>query len=188
MPHAICGHAPDLSSSLSSLIHVLCRRYKSNLLTVTQLLHESNSDQDRLKMQLSFLKEQMRETEHAAERSKLGSENIEYELFSSAPFPASQRHRMPDRAQENDACHAFVFARFVLTRAQQAVTRMRRSCAFCFRYLKNVIVKFIETDDLESLLPVISTVLHLSPEEVRRIQQKRGGWGKWASSALWGPT
>jgi hypothetical protein len=52
-------------------------RYQANLLTVTGLLHESNGDQNRLKLQLAFLKDQLREAEHAAERSKLGSENIE---------------------------------------------------------------------------------------------------------------
>eukprot|EP00002_Diphylleia_rotans_P011616 TRINITY_DN2290_c0_g2_i2.p1 TRINITY_DN2290_c0_g2~~TRINITY_DN2290_c0_g2_i2.p1 ORF type:complete len:1694 (+),score=387.62 TRINITY_DN2290_c0_g2_i2:103-5082(+) len=40
-------------------------------------------------------------------------------------------------------------------------------------YLKNIIIKYLQTDDIESLLPVISTLLQFSPDEVQRIRTLR---------------
>jgi len=40
-------------------------------------------------------------------------------------------------------------------------------------YLKNVIVKYIETEEHENLFPLIATMLQLSPEETQRIKKKR---------------
>jgi len=39
-------------------------------------------------------------------------------------------------------------------------------------YLKNVLVKFLLTDEHEALLPVLSTVLQFSPEETTKIREK----------------
>jgi len=41
-------------------------------------------------------------------------------------------------------------------------------------YLKNVVIKYMETHDLAGLLPVLAETLHLSQEEVERIRQYRG--------------
>jgi len=41
-------------------------------------------------------------------------------------------------------------------------------------YLKNVVVKFMETGD-ETLVPVIGTVLHLTSSEVDAVKKKREG-------------
>lgn len=38
-------------------------------------------------------------------------------------------------------------------------------------YVKNVLFKFFETDDRPSLVPVVATMLHLSPDEVRRLRE-----------------
>lgn len=38
-------------------------------------------------------------------------------------------------------------------------------------YLKNVILKLLETGEVEALLPVIGTLLQFSPEEIRKCQQ-----------------
>lgn len=46
------------------------------------------------------------------------------------------------------------------------------SCNFLFRYLKNVILKYMETQDHVQLLPVISNLLQFSPEELKGLQQK----------------
>ena len=41
-------------------------------------------------------------------------------------------------------------------------------------YLKNVIVKFMEShDEQEQLIPVIGTLLRLSPDEVKRVKTQR---------------
>mmetsp|Transcript_5255 Transcript_5255/g.12536 ORF Transcript_5255/g.12536 Transcript_5255/m.12536 type:complete len:80 (+) Transcript_5255:147-386(+) len=40
-------------------------------------------------------------------------------------------------------------------------------------YLKNIVVKYMETHDLAGLLPVIAETLHLSTDEVERIRQYR---------------
>jgi hypothetical protein len=45
------------------------------------------------------------------------------------------------------------------------------------RYLKNILVKYMETGDHESLFPVLCTILQLSPEEQLHIKQKRQGKG-----------
>jgi hypothetical protein len=49
-------------------------------------------------------------------------------------------------------------------------------------YLKNVIIKFMETDEIESLLPVIAKILMFTPEEIKSIKDKRAqrsGGGIW---------
>lgn len=54
-----------------------------------------------------------------------------------------------------------------------------------YDYLKNVIVRFLETDDLSALLPVLANVLAISPPEIERIKSRRSpktqkgilGWG-----------
>ncbi|XP_064942543.1 protein GRIP-like isoform X2 [Musa acuminata AAA Group] len=38
-------------------------------------------------------------------------------------------------------------------------------------YLKNVILKLLETGEVEALLPVVATLLQFSPEEIRKCQQ-----------------
>lgn len=38
-------------------------------------------------------------------------------------------------------------------------------------YLKNVILKLLETGEVEALLPVIGTLLQFSPEEIRKCQE-----------------
>ena len=51
-------------------------------------------------------------------------------------------------------------------------------------YLKNIVLKYMETNDTDALLPVIGTILHFSPEEKLQIQRSRKGtFGNWK---LWG--
>ncbi|KAH9328033.1 hypothetical protein KI387_000141, partial [Taxus chinensis] len=38
-------------------------------------------------------------------------------------------------------------------------------------YLKNVILKLLETGEVEALLPVVGTLLQFSPEEIRKCQE-----------------
>jgi chromosome segregation ATPase len=40
-------------------------------------------------------------------------------------------------------------------------------------YLKNVVVKYMETEEHDRLVPVIATLLHLTPEEIARINDAR---------------
>eukprot|EP00190_Bangiopsis_sp_CCMP1999_P002461 CAMPEP_0198735050 /NCGR_PEP_ID=MMETSP1475-20131203/57009_1 /TAXON_ID= ORGANISM="Unidentified sp., Strain CCMP1999" /NCGR_SAMPLE_ID=MMETSP1475 /ASSEMBLY_ACC=CAM_ASM_001111 /LENGTH=523 /DNA_ID=CAMNT_0044498643 /DNA_START=38 /DNA_END=1609 /DNA_ORIENTATION=+ len=54
---------------------------------------------------------------------------------------------------------------------EERVTRL--SDHLQFDYLKNVIVRFLETDDLNSLLPVLANVLCISPEEMEKIKEMR---------------
>lgn len=51
-------------------------------------------------------------------------------------------------------------------------------------YLKNIIVKYMETGEHDALLPVISTVLQFTPEEIERINQRRKANSFWGS--VWG--
>lgn len=39
-------------------------------------------------------------------------------------------------------------------------------------YLKNIVLKYLETSDREQLLPVLTTVLQLSPAEVASLRKK----------------
>jgi hypothetical protein len=39
-------------------------------------------------------------------------------------------------------------------------------------YLKNIVLKYLETTDKEPLLPVLTTVLQLSPAEVASLRKK----------------
>ena len=47
---------------------------------------------------------------------------------------------------------------------------MLLSCVLC-RYLKNVILKLLETGEYEALLPVIAIILHFSPDELNRCRE-----------------
>ncbi|RRT80644.1 hypothetical protein BHE74_00031343 [Ensete ventricosum] len=49
-------------------------------------------------------------------------------------------------------------------------------------YLKNVILKLLETGEVEALLPVVGTLLQFSPEETRKCQQAYGSSGDVLSS------
>ena len=40
-------------------------------------------------------------------------------------------------------------------------------------YLKNIVVKYVETDDFEHLMPVLSMLLRLTPEEVAHAEKAR---------------
>ncbi|KAJ8905217.1 hypothetical protein NDN08_001726 [Rhodosorus marinus] len=42
-----------------------------------------------------------------------------------------------------------------------------------YDYLKNVIIKFIETDDFNALMPVLANVLAMTPEEIEEVKNKR---------------
>uniref|UniRef100_A0A7S2ZHJ9 GRIP domain-containing protein n=1 Tax=Rhodosorus marinus TaxID=101924 RepID=A0A7S2ZHJ9_9RHOD len=42
-----------------------------------------------------------------------------------------------------------------------------------YDYLKNVIIKFIETDDFNALMPVLANVLAMTPEEIEEVKTKR---------------
>jgi len=42
-----------------------------------------------------------------------------------------------------------------------------------YEYLKNMIIRYLETDDLDTMLPVFAAVLSFTPEEVRKIREKR---------------
>jgi len=47
-------------------------------------------------------------------------------------------------------------------------------------YLKNIIVKYMETQEHEKLLPVIASILQFAPEDIKIIQEsnsKRSKWG-----------
>eukprot|EP00180_Rhodochaete_pulchella_P001224 Plantae.Rhodophyta-Rhodochaete_pulchella.ctg2047.p1 GENE.Plantae.Rhodophyta-Rhodochaete_pulchella.ctg2047~~Plantae.Rhodophyta-Rhodochaete_pulchella.ctg2047.p1 ORF type:complete len:644 (-),score=144.68 Plantae.Rhodophyta-Rhodochaete_pulchella.ctg2047:1271-3067(-) len=54
----------------------------------------------------------------------------------------------------------------------QAAQKLRDGLPY--EYLKNTFVRFLETDDLETMLPVFSTVLSFTPEEIERIRDRRG--------------
>jgi len=54
-------------------------------------------------------------------------------------------------------------------------------------YLKNVILKLMVTNEYEALLPVISTLLQFSPDEVKEVKKKvEERMPKQSSSGLWG--
>ena len=44
-----------------------------------------------------------------------------------------------------------------------------------FRYLKNLILQFLVTENVDQLLPIISQLLQLTPDEVNQIQSKYSG-------------
>jgi len=51
-------------------------------------------------------------------------------------------------------------------------------------YLKNIVIKYMTSNEHEALLPVISTLLQFSPEELQKIKQVRSQppasiWNKW---------
>lgn len=49
-------------------------------------------------------------------------------------------------------------------------------------YLKNIVLKYMETQEHEKLLPVLTTLLQFSPEEVARVQGARTAQ---QASGLW---
>ncbi|XP_077231170.1 Golgi-localized GRIP domain-containing protein isoform X2 [Tasmannia lanceolata] len=49
--------------------------------------------------------------------------------------------------------------------------RMQKRDGVDMTYLKNVILKLLETGEVEALLPVVGTLLQFSPEEIRKCQQ-----------------
>ena len=50
-------------------------------------------------------------------------------------------------------------------------------------YLKNIVLKYMETQEHDKLLPVLTTILQFSPEEVAKVQEARTAQ---QGSGLWG--
>eukprot|EP00958_Prasinococcus_capsulatus_P011997 scaffold1194_cov369-Prasinococcus_capsulatus_cf.AAC.11 len=53
------------------------------------------------------------------------------------------------------------------------LTRQKRREEVDLAYLKNVIVKYMETEEHERLLPVLSMLLQITPDEVTRVEEAR---------------
>jgi len=49
-------------------------------------------------------------------------------------------------------------------------------------YLKNIVFKYITTDEHETLLPVLATLLQFAPEEIQVSKQKIANEGLWGST------
>jgi len=43
-------------------------------------------------------------------------------------------------------------------------------------YLKNIVIAYMEGGSHEQLMPVLTMLLQLTPEEVERVNAKRGRW------------
>jgi len=55
-------------------------------------------------------------------------------------------------------------------------------------YLKNIIFQLLITNELETLLPVIATILQFSPEETQKIREKLASQQSlWSSMSKWSP-
>ncbi|KAF9976728.1 GRIP and coiled-coil domain-containing protein 2 [Actinomortierella ambigua] len=63
----------------------------------------------------------------------------------------------------------------VLKEEIRSLDRSERRQNLSVDYLKNIVLKFLETSDREPLIPVLSTVLQLSPEEVATLKKKAVG-------------
>lgn len=58
-----------------------------------------------------------------------------------------------------------------LNEKYQAAQKLKEDITF--EYLRNVILRFLQTDDLDTLLPVISRILQFSDEQIEEILEKR---------------
>ncbi|KAA8495717.1 Protein GRIP [Porphyridium purpureum] len=53
-----------------------------------------------------------------------------------------------------------------------------------YEFLKNVVLRFLETDDLNTLLPVMGTVLSFTPDEITSVKESRAARAKKRSSLM----
>ncbi len=52
-------------------------------------------------------------------------------------------------------------------------------------YLKNVVIRFLETSNREPLVPVLAQILHLTDDELTRIKNAAGGGFSLPVRGLW---
>jgi len=55
---------------------------------------------------------------------------------------------------------------------REAERSKKREGNFQLDYLKNIVVKFITTDEKDKLVPVLATLLQLTPTEIQQIKEK----------------
>ncbi|MES1915899.1 MAG: hypothetical protein MHM6MM_007782 [Cercozoa sp. M6MM] len=73
---------------------------------------------------------------------------------------------------------------------QRRLALMERSAALSTddsplnrEYLKNVLVKYLETNDFERFVPVFARILQLEPAEVDKVRRKRQARASWLGAA-----
>lgn len=60
-----------------------------------------------------------------------------------------------------------------LKREIRELERTKRRDGANLEYLKNIVLKYMETQEHDKLMPVLTTLLQFSPEEVAKVQEAR---------------
>ncbi|CAG8510248.1 3959_t:CDS:10, partial [Acaulospora colombiana] len=87
---------------------------------------------------------------------------------------ALKLHHMAEMLNESEAhVQRLIEQEKILKEELRKLDRLEKRQDLNVEYLKNVVLKFFETDpsDRESLVPVISTILQLSPEEIQSLRE-----------------
>ncbi|GJJ77895.1 hypothetical protein EMPS_10254 [Entomortierella parvispora] len=115
------------------------------------------------------------------ERSPFGGDNgSNVGLGSTSPLTSSKEKEYQVKLQhlsellnESEANHQRLLDQEkVLKEEIRSLDRAERRQNLSVDYLKNIVLKYLETSDREQLLPVLTTVLQLSPAEVASLRKK----------------
>lgn len=71
----------------------------------------------------------------------------------------------------------------LMTHNLRQLERTKKRDGANLEYLKNIVLKYMETQEHDKLLPVLTTLLQFSPEEVAKVQEARAAQ---QGSGLWG--
>ncbi|KAF9166603.1 hypothetical protein DFQ26_007417 [Actinomortierella ambigua] len=98
---------------------------------------------------------------------------------AGAPMPAKEREyqlklqQLTELLNESEANNQRLLDQEkVLKEEIRSLDRSEKRQNLSVDYLKNIVLKFLETSDREPLIPVLSTVLQLSPGEVATLKKK----------------
>ncbi|KAF9114830.1 hypothetical protein BGX27_009667 [Mortierella sp. AM989] len=117
-------------------------------------------------------------TKPLVERSPFGESNVNHGAAATLTAAKEKEYQvklshLTELLNESEANHQRLLDQEkVLKEEIRNLDRAERRQNLSVDYLKNIVLKYLETSDREPLLPVLTTVLQLSPAEVALLRKK----------------
>jgi hypothetical protein len=108
------------------------------------------------------------------------------EELSKARQQIQQLHSALHEADEMDRLHRE--QEKVLKEEIRELERAKKREGANLDYLKNIVLKYMLTDEQQSLVPVLATILQFSPDELDMVKKKIATGSAWWGSILTTPT
>lgn len=110
--------------------------------------------------------------------AQLKAQNVSLEqkiiaLEEESHYHEAQEALLREQLRKATACSSAAVAKSQTGSAATAVPYPQLQGGINIEYLKNIIIKYMETDEHDRLIPVISTIFGMTQEEVKKINETR---------------